>query len=107
MRRLASKACYYHKGLTGISITGKPIAFIRKALLSRHINLISILYGKLATVAQISFIADGGHLWEKLNAISFPCIVPGLMSELIFTYPGVKNKSNNEVTAACSPLNRN
>lgn len=89
MHRLASRACQDHKGLIGISIIGKPIAFIRKAFLSRLVNLISILYGKLATVAQIPFISDGGHLREKLTVVlSFPCIVPRSVSEPIITYPG-------------------
>ena len=89
MHRLASRACQDHKGLIGISIIGKPIAFIRKAFLFRHIDLISILYGKLATVAQISFISDGGHLRGKSEAIlPFPCFSPRSVSEPIITYPG-------------------
>lgn len=89
MHRLASKACQDHKGLSGISITGKPIAFIRKAFLFRFVDLISVFVSKLATVAQKSFIADGGHLREKLNVLFFfPCIVPRLVNEPIITYPG-------------------
>jgi hypothetical protein len=105
MHRLASKACQDHKGLTGISITGKPIAFIRKAFLFRFVDLISIFCGKLATVAQISFIANGGHLRENFNVLfSFPYIVPGLVSEPIITYPG-ESILINEVTSAYSLLN--
>jgi len=88
MHRLASKACQDHKGLTGISITGKPITFIRKAFLFRFVDLISVFCGKLATVAQISFIADGGHLRGKSKAVlPYLCFSPGLVNEPIFTYP--------------------
>lgn len=92
MHRLASKACRHHKGLTGISITVKPIAFIRKAFLFRFVDLvISVFGGKLATVAQIPFITDGGHLREKSNPLlSFSRVVPILVNEPNITYPGEK-----------------
>lgn len=89
MHRLASRALYDYKGLTGISFTGKPIHFIKEACTSRPANLTSVLCSKLATAAHIPSTADHGHLLSKFNAVlSFPCIVPGPESGLVITYPG-------------------
>jgi hypothetical protein len=91
MHRLASKAWQNHKDFTGISITGKPIIFIKKAPLFRFVDLKNVLRGKLATVTQIPFFADSGYLKEKYETLSpFPCLSPGIVSEPIFTYLGEK-----------------
>lgn len=94
MHRLASRALYDHKGLTGISLTGKPIRFIKEAFASGPVNIISNLYSKLATVAQISLYANGKHQIGKLNvALSFPCIFYRPAREPVITYPGVRTSN--------------
>jgi len=88
MHRLASKALHDYKGLSGNFITGKPIAFIRKAFLVSPATLINALYSRLATVTQILFIIDGEFRRKILNAISLPYIVSRSASDPIITYPG-------------------
>jgi len=108
MHRLASKACQDCKGLTGIVLTGKPNAFIKKALLLKPASLISVLRGKLATVAKTSIIADTGNLQKIFKAappsLYFP---PGLVSKPIFNIPEKEYLLINEVTSAYSLLNMN
>jgi len=90
MHRLASKACWNQKGITGLSIAGRPIAFIKKAFLFIGVNTPDIILGNLATVAKTSIIADAGNFENKIiSASPFACFSHTMMSETII-YTGEK-----------------